>query len=440
MSFYRNVAGLLLTSAVGVPIGFATSVVLARFLTPEDRGAYALAIAFATLLANFAQLGWASASVYRLRRMGSDRAQVVAAALLFMAVSSCVTLAIAHALQPWLAPTLLRGVPDAAYRLALGLTPFLLLGVVLDGVARGIDRFAISNWYRVLVLLATLGAAGVLLVWLSGGLLEMLEATLALRVVLGIGLVVAVVRVTGISARIRVDEIREAARFGVKNYATSMATRVRERADLFLIALFLDPAQVAFYAIAYNLLARIKTLTEALGQAAFPELAQLGDRAGGFACEVTRQSLLLVAVAAGGLALTAWFLVPWIFGAPYAASVTPLLILVPGLLFATCYRVLFRYFMAVDQQRYNIAAQNAALVTGIVASLVLIPRFGIAGAAVSSVCASLVEASVVIHAFRSRSGHGLAELLVPRSSDVRAYTTRAAVLWKRSPAELDVED
>ena len=47
MGFYRDAAGLLLTLTAGTLIGFATSVLLARFLTPEDRGVYALAISFA---------------------------------------------------------------------------------------------------------------------------------------------------------------------------------------------------------------------------------------------------------------------------------------------------------------------------------------------------------------------------------------------------------
>ena len=432
MNFYRNAAGLLLTSAATIPFGFATSILLARFLTPEDRGAYALALAFTILVAHLAQFGWASASVYRLRRLASDPAEVVSSSLLFIGATSGAAILLCIAIEPWIVNTILRGAAPGVFALALGLVPFVMIGVVMDNISRGIDRFAIGNWYRMAVVLLTLLSALGVLVFHPGGLIDMLGATLAVRVALAAGIVAAVVWQTGLSRRFGLGGVRAALRFGSKNYATALAEKLRERTDLFLIAFFLDPAQVAFFAVAANLVARLKTVTEALGQAAFPELAGLDeDRAAGFACEVSRQSLLWVLSAGLLLGAIAPLAVPLLFGAPYAASVVPVLILLPGAVLVAVYRVLFRYFMAVDMQRYNVLAQNCALAVSVALNLVLIPRYGVAGAAVASVVSAGVESIIVIEAFRRQSGRGVRELLVPRRSDLDVFVLRAARLVRR---------
>jgi O-antigen/teichoic acid export membrane protein len=93
--------------------------------------------------------------------------------------------------------------------------------------------------------------------------------------------------------------------------------------------------------------------------------------------------------------------------------------------------VLFRYFMAVDMQRYNVLAQNCALAVSVALNLVLIPRYGVAGAAVASVVSAGVESIIVIEAFRRQSGRGVRELLVPRRSDLDVFVLRAARLVRR---------
>ncbi len=81
MSFFRNLAGIMLTSAVNAPISLVTSVLLARWLSPADRGLYAVCATFATTLTILMQLGWPAAAIYRLRNVASPPALVSATGL-----------------------------------------------------------------------------------------------------------------------------------------------------------------------------------------------------------------------------------------------------------------------------------------------------------------------------------------------------------------------
>jgi O-antigen/teichoic acid export membrane protein len=60
------------------------------------------------------------------------------------------------------------------------------------------------------------------------------------------------------------------------------------------------------------------------------------------------------------------------------------------------------------------------LALNIVANLILVPRFGINGAAASSSISYGLTAIVTLFVFRRLSGRGIVETLVIRRSDVRA--------------------
>jgi len=438
VSFYRNAAGLLLTSTAGIVIGFATSVLLARYLTPGDRGTYALAVSFAMIAAALARLGWPTASLHRLRRLGSSSAEVTSTGIALVAMLSAVTILIGWLLEPWLTQSLFEGAPRLIVRLALCSAPALMLGVLMESIARGIDRFAIGNWYRVLALVSIFCAVLLVLVVRDGDVVEMMIAYLTVQTACAVGITLVVVRQTGLSASVDLSELGNSAGFAIKNYATSLSERLHERLDVFLIAYFASPVELAFYVIAVSITGRMRMPAEALAQAAYPQLAELNEEdASELACDVVRQSFFLMLAAALLLASAAPLLVPVIYGAPYSASVLPLLLLLPGLLGLTVYRVLFRYFMAIDRQGVNIVVQSAALIVNVVLNLLLIPRYGVIGAAVaSSVTYSLVAFMIGI-VFIGSSGRGPIELLVPTRGDFDAYVGRGVRLLRRALAVID---
>ncbi|MCZ6783058.1 MAG: oligosaccharide flippase family protein [Proteobacteria bacterium] len=164
MNFFRNAAGMLLTSTVNVPLGLVTSIVLARYLSVDDRGLYSLALTFTALVAILSRVGWPSASIYRLRRVGSDPAEVAGAGLVAVAAISAVVVPVCLFFEPFFTERVLDNAPARVYYLVLALGPLQLLIQVLSAIARGIDRFRLQNWASVLFNLGLLGVAvGVLI-------------------------------------------------------------------------------------------------------------------------------------------------------------------------------------------------------------------------------------------------------------------------------------
>ncbi len=98
----------------------------------------------------------------------------------------------------------------------------------------------------------------------------------------------------------------------------------------------------------------------------------------------TRYNLSLTLLLALGLAALASDFVPLYFGSEFEASVLPLLLLLPGALGFALARPIFAVGQGKGELRILIAATGTAALMNLVMNLLLIPRFGMAGAAVAT--------------------------------------------------------
>lgn len=433
MSLFRDATSTLSTSIANIALGLGTSIVITRWLSVDDRGVYSVATNFAGLLALVLNLGWPTASIYRLRRVGSAPAQVASAALLSVVILSTLGLLVVWAFAPEIAHRFLADAPTGVLALALAVVPFQLTLNNFTSVTRGIGRFDLSNWARLGMGVGTLITASVALIVLQGGIEAALVAHVVAHVLIALALLAATFRLTGWVLRVDVDEMRDSVRFGLKSYAQSLAGQAHERIDIFLLAILLrDPGQIAFYAVAAGVVQRLKLLPESIAIALLPRLSSMNPQeAAATASMACRHAIAGVSVAALGCVLVGPFLIPLLFGEPYRASIPAFLILVPGIVFLTLYRVLARYFTAIDRQQINITSQLVSLTTNVGLNLLLIPRFGIAGAALASLISYGLETLMIGSAFRAASGSRVTEFLIPKRQDLQPYRARVERLIRR---------
>jgi Na+-driven multidrug efflux pump len=93
------------------------------------------------------------------------------------------------------------------------------------------------------------------------------------------------------------------------------------------------------------------------------------------------------------------------------------------------YQLLTRYFTSRARQEINIAAACIAVVLNVALNWVMIPRYGILGAALANGISYGTAAVVLLIAFVRESGVPVAEMLVPRSAEITdmVHTARGMV-------------
>jgi O-antigen/teichoic acid export membrane protein len=427
MNFARNFRSLLSATIVTSVLGLALSIGLARWLSGTERGVYAVVMTMSIFVEFAAQLGQRAALIYRTGRVGIARDVALGASLKLTLAALGLTLAVCLASSSALRERVLAGSGMEILVIALALGAVEAIAGLFEALARAIDRFELRN--RALIATALLSLAGVAfaLLALHGGALAALVAVLVARALVALWLIAASLRETGLSLRSDPGELAASLRFGFPSYLQTLIGKLHERADVILLALLhVEPAQIAVYAVAVGVIDRLRVMPDAVGSALLPKLTVLPHgEAGAYTSRVVRNTVFWVCVSALGLGLVAPFLLPVVFGRAYAASLLPLLILLPATVSLTVRRVLSNYFTASGWPGFNASVQAAAALLNVAVNLWAIPRYGIAGAAFASLISYGFEGVATVVGFRSESGERVRDTILPKRAELAEQIGRA---------------
>jgi O-antigen/teichoic acid export membrane protein len=430
--FATNVLRTFATIGLARPMQVFTGILTARLLGPYDRGLYTLLLMIPYTLEGLLKLGVAPANVYMICRGKANTGQVVSnSVLLAFGLGS-----LAFLLLPFherLGAALLGNVGGWYLLLAVSLVPFYLLSTYLTSVLYALNRFRTANWRTLVAAAGRLAGTFVVLVVFQRGLLEAFLVNVAIGVAIAVWLLATVFAHTSPTFRPHLGTASATLTFGLKSHAQTLITSLHLRLDLFLIAFFLGPQQVAFYAIATHIAEVLGDIHRPVSIVLYPRLAAAGDaRIHETTMTSCRHVFFLELAAALTLVLSAQFLVGFLYGPDYLPAVRPLLVIVPGVVMLSVFNLLTRNFMSRNKQHTTIAAGLVGLIMNVALNLFLIPVLGITGAALASTLSYSLATFVLLLSFRRDSGIALRELVHVRKSDLEFYRKLPGKLRVRS--------
>ena len=438
----KDVLQTLFSRTVLVPIGIITGILTARFLGPSDRGLFTLLLILPQTAAVFSSLGLDSASIYLHRKHGAPLGALLVNCLLWAAGGG-----VFIAGMLWLARDLVLGAlfsdaSMAAYVLSIASVPLLLLFQYLGGLARAAGRFDISNARAVIEKVLFLAAVASIFFVFGWGVVACLAAHLVILLVICAWMMWDM-RFMYRDAFLGDRQLfRRMLAFGVKTYGQAISSHLHYKADLYLIAAYLGNADIAFYAIGAGLAERLLMMPDALGVVLFPRLSSESQPdAARLAARACRNTFFLGGTTALILAVFGGPVVGLLYGVEYLPAVRPMYVLLAGVVMVGVTRVLMRYFTSVNRHEHNVYIVATSLVVNVILNLVLIPRFGIMGAAAASLATYVLQGVWVLILFTRITGTGLRETLVVGAADAKyvmklATKGRAHLRPARSSAPL----
>jgi O-antigen/teichoic acid export membrane protein len=156
-------------------------------------------------------------------------------------------------------------------------------------------------------------------------------------------------------------------------------------ADILLLGVLATDEAVAQYGAACRILFAVQGVGVAVRLASLKATAEPGPDREQYEWDLFTVTLLLAAVMASVCALVAPYLVPLTFGSAYSDSVSLLRILAWSWPLDFASAILLNALIVRGERRRYVTAMSLAAVSNVVANLLLIPRFGAAGAAVVTV-------------------------------------------------------
>jgi O-antigen/teichoic acid export membrane protein len=272
----------------------------------------------------------------------------------------------------------------------------------------------------------------------GGGVQAAIVATVAAAVLLFVAVVATTRWTTRIRWHLDLPFVRSLVSYGIRLHPANMLAYLGYRVDVFLVAGFKGAAAVGLYGAGVVIAEGLWMPSQAVSTTLFPTIAAEQSESARRALTplVTRNTLWLTAILGGVLFLVAPPVVDLLYSNRFSASSAVVRILVPGIVLFAAARVLGNDVAARGRPLVSSMIAAAIVVCNIVLNVLLIPRYGIDGAAWASTgsysLAFLASAAV----YRAITDVPLRTLVVPSREDGRRYVRLLKRIAGRSAEDL----
>jgi O-antigen/teichoic acid export membrane protein len=421
MTLFRNTSSVLGVAIISLPMGLISSVILARFLSLEDRSYFGVAMAITAIMLVIGNLGWAPAVIYRLKKIGTPSNQIVGSTLsIFIAISIFLVLS-CFLFQDFIKNTFLSGAPIELFYMILILFPLQIAGNYFCGISRGIDRFDFQNSYRLMIVIGQCIFFIIAFSLINNSVLVAMFAAILTFFIALVFLCYKIFSITGVDCKLKKNVTFPTFKFGLKSWLHALAGNIHERADILMLSsvyLFGDHSKVALYIQAIVVLNVIKILPTSICSALLPHIAGVSVRqAINDTNKVLRFGFFLLILISIFIFLIAGWIVPLAFGDMYIGAVPIIYILLPPIILQSIYVILAKFWIAIDFQKVNIILQISAMILNIVLNLYFIPKFGIMGAAFATTITYTLEALAMSLIYQRYSHSTIKEMFLLKKGD-----------------------
>jgi O-antigen/teichoic acid export membrane protein len=417
----RSLTFNILGRTISLAFGFVGSVALARLLGPADRGLLALMLSLSGIAVALGAVGQPVAVGFFSSRKKADQRAILGNTTVHALVLATVLVPLTLAFHQTIANAFGRGHGGLTWALAAALAPATFLGWTAGNQLVGMLRFGLFNGLTIASVVAETVAI-LVLIWafglgVAGGILAMGVASLVMiagsvRPILG-----------SLRPRLNLALERRMLQYGWRVQVGVIFQAVNYRLDVVIMQLFRPLSQVGYYVIAQTIAELVITIATAFQASLLPLSSHYeGDtRQARVTVSALHHHAILAAAAALGNVVFGSAVILFIYGPEFHPAVVPMLVLLPGIWFLGLGLVIQSDL--AGRGRPGLSSGMAALAAGatVILDFVLIPPFGVIGAAVASVAAYTCYGVASLTALSRVSGIGPRTLVVPTREDLMLY-------------------
>lgn len=411
---------------------FVSSIIIARTLGPEGKGLFSLVLMIPIMTVTLTNMGINFSNIYFIGKNRYPIGSIVGNALFYSLIVGGSVAFFLIILEPLLNSHFLKGVSRIYLYTTLPLIPFLLMSENIYYVLLGYRKMIKLSILRLInpltyltILVITyyffqLSVYGAILANISGLLVCLL---------VGIYFLVK----SGYCAGLTLNKTlyMESFKFGLKQHLGAIFQLLNYRLDMLIIAVLLTSMEVGQYSVSVVIAETIWYIPSSLGQVLYPKTATSDIKAANtFTPLVCKTNIILTFIAILILYGISGIIIPWLFTSEFYPSVMALKLLLPGTFFLGISKVLGSDLTGRGFPQYSTYASLVSLIFTVIFDFLLIPRFGINGAALASSISYMISALIITYLFIKNTGVRPLDLLILRAEDIIDYRRVLKVFHK----------
>ncbi len=436
ISWFENAAIISICNFLATSIAFITSIILARYLGPEGRGAYGVIMATIIMLPTMLNFGLNAAAPHYISTGKMRLERLCRSLFVICIVTSILPICILYACYAGLPLQLLPAKTTLLVFVAVSILLFSgMFQTFMHQLLIGFEDFSLfsyirlsSNIFYVLYLAAKTIASG--------------EMTLEYVV---IGLVIKdFLLQTAFILRLRRywpsnpesgflswPEMRKLYSYSFRAYFANLVQSFNYKLDIYIVNYFHGLAATGIYCVAVSIAQILNVIPGAVASVAFPRTGSQGNseehlKSLTVGCRTI--TLLTVICSLALIAAFPYVLVP-LLGDKFQPSYYPFLGLLVGITVFAPTRILTAFLAGRGKPELNLIGSVAGVIVTILMDLILIPKFGGVGAAIATSLSYSITAVIAILFFKRNTGLTLNEIMVIKKSDVSYLIDRIKLVF-----------
>ena len=431
-NFVLNVSKVFSSRILIRVLSLGTSIIIARILGPGGQGVVTLVLMVPFSLSIIGEIGIESANIYYTSKKGIKRENIIGNSLLLSILWTLFLVAVLILVIPYIHDKFLQGTDLSLIFIALLIFPIDFFVTTLRGVIIGEHRVNFYNMLFIINITATFIFTALLVLLFKIGVLGAVIANLSGSLAGALLIYFGYLLKEKVRVRFSFPDLRKQLFYGVMPYFANLFGFLNYRIDIFIVSYFLDIRQVGYYALAIALTSKIHELPQSIMTIFFPLTSSQSEaeklvytpnifRKSGFL--MIFLGVVIIALARPGII--------FVFGRDFIDSVVAFILLVLG-------RIIIRGNVGILSsdicgrgKPYIITLISAVLLPiSIGLNILLIPIYGIVGAAFVSIIVSTIQEVAVIFAYLRVSNVNFSDLIMNYSdirfvfSEIKGYTGR----------------
>ncbi len=401
--YLNNSYWLLAERVVGLGLAFVGTIIVARYLGPEDFGLLAYALSLAALFGAAGHMGLHGLVVREIVKLPEDRAATLGttAILKLLGMGAGYAVLVVYA---WL----YEG-PDTPQFFLIVIAGLALLFQPLDVINNWFEAFVQAR-YAVMARISSqvLGTGFKLgLVFAGAGLVYFALVHLLQAVLVALFLLIIFYLKAAIKPSqwvFRRDRAKDLLRQGWLIYLGSIFAVVYLKVDLVMLRWLADTAEVGQYAVAAQLSEAWYFIPSAIVASFFPKLIALREQDERLFYHRLQQLFdvlfMMALVVAVAVTLVAPWLVLFLFGSDYAASASILTIHIWAALFIFMRAAFSKWILIENALYFSLFTQGLGAAANVLLNYILIPLHGGAGAAYATLISYAIASFIALLFYR----------------------------------------
>ena len=422
MSFKFNIISSVIVRFLSLFVSFGSTLLLARWLKPDGMGELTVFLALPMICISLAEMGIRQAIARLVGNKDESIDKIANNLLLIWIVTSMLGMFVV--LSGYYFQGLFKYGWSFCVSAAL-ILPFSLLLSYLSGIAMGIQKILIINYAEICSLITRLVSIMVLVIIYSMGLKGALLVNLFAYLLPASFLFIFLCKYLNISFVFKFDKrlIFKLVGNGFQYALALFVITLIYRMNILLLKRFVSESEIGYFSISIRLAEMIWLLPASVGMVVFSHSTSSGNQIdfSRKVVQIMRMNILLCSIGAVVLALICPFFVKLVFGGEYLPAVTPIRLMLPGIVVMVVFKILRVDIVGRGKPLFAFNVVLFTLFLNVILNLLLIPVYGINGTSIALSISYCAGAYFLVLAYSKETGISVRNVIFDFKKDKELF-------------------